>query len=90
MRGACAEAVEFAVNRGADPNAPDAAGYLPLDVAVSPTSLRKIETTAMLVKLGVDPLKISPGTGLSVYDYGAKWLSDSSNRPLMKNALLKK
>ena len=86
----CAEGVEFAVSRGADPNALDADGYLPLDAAVSSLNDSNIETAAMLVKLGADPFKVSPGTGVSPYEFAAKRYYDSRNWPLMKNALLQK
>ena len=72
LRGACAEGVEFAVNRGADPNAPDAKGYLPLDWAVSSLEDSKIETAAILIKLGADPHKVSPARKASPYETAVK------------------
>jgi ankyrin repeat protein len=89
LRGACAEGVEFAVNKGADPNAPRTNGNLPLDSALASLSDRHLETATTLVRLGADPFKVTPRTGQSPYDY-AKSHVLPENWPRVEKALLLK
>ncbi|WP_020404971.1 ankyrin repeat domain-containing protein [Hahella ganghwensis] len=88
LRMACGTGVSLAVAKGADPNAVRKNGALPLDAVVWSTSLDRIRTVEILVKLGADPFKVSPKTGVSPYQYAVENSSKLNNWPLLEKALL--